>query len=231
MIQFNLLPNSKIAELKSSKISRLIISITFLVSIVTIIVTIILFVEVKVIQKNHINKYNIQISSDNSSLNKIPDLNSVLKINDAIQVLPTLYNSRPDVTRLSGYLALITPAQISLNSLNLNFSTNTFNISGSANSIDSINTFVDTLKFCEYSLGNSTSNQLAFSKVVLSNYSYVPTSINGQNFSITAVFEPEIFATKDPNVKLIVPNKITTRSNLDQPTNLFNEQTTNVNGS
>jgi hypothetical protein len=211
--------------------SQLIISVTFLISILAIVVTAFLLVEVKVIQKHEIAKYNNQITSDNSSLNQVPDLNSILKINDAIQVLPSLYNSRPDVTRLSGYLAAITPAQISLASLNMNFTANTLSISGNADSINTIDTFVDTLKFCEYTLGSGTTDYPAFSNVVLANYSYSPSAVAGQSFSITADFSPEIFATKDSNVKLIVPNKITTRSDLDQPTNLFGTQTTNTSGS
>jgi hypothetical protein len=192
---------------------------------------VILLVEVKVIQKHDISKYNAQISSDNSTLNKVPDLNAILKINDAIHVLPTLYDSRPDVTRLSNYLSLITPANISLTSLTLNFTANTLSIAGNANSIDTINTFVDTLKFCEYTINSGTTNPLAFNQVVLSNYSYSPSSPTGQSFSITAGFSPVIFSAKDTNVKLVVPNQITTRSDLDQPTDLFGTSSTNTNGS
>jgi Tfp pilus assembly protein PilN len=221
MIQFNLLPDSKLKELKSDKISKLIITVSFLASILIIVITVALFVEVKFIQKNDINKFNSQITADDSSLNKIPDLNSILKINDAIQILPSLYSSRPDVTRLAGYLASITPAKVSISSLTLDFKANTFNLNGTADNINTINTFVDTLKFCEYTI-SGTGNSLAFSNVVLSNYSYVPGSTTGQNFSVVADFNPVIFNTKDTSVQLVVPSKITTRSNIDQPSNLFN---------
>jgi Tfp pilus assembly protein PilN len=209
----------------------MIISVTFLVSILAILITVVLLVEVKVIQKHQISKYNSQIISDNIALNKVPDLNSILKINDAIQVLPSLYESRPDATRLSSYLSLITPAQISLTSLNINFSADTVSISGNANSINTINTFIDTLKFCEYTTSSGSADSPAFNQVVLSNYSYVPSSVTGQSFSITAGFSPVIFATKDTNVQLIVPNKITTRSDVDQPADLFGNSLTNNNGS
>jgi len=224
MIQFNLLPQSRLYEIKSRKIYRIITRLTFIISILVIVIMIGFFLEVKVAQKNDIAKYNSQITADNSALNKIPDLNAVLKINDAIQALPSLYNSRPDVTRLSGYLSLITPADVSIQTLGLNFSNNTLNISGVANSIDAINTVVDTLKFCEYSTASSTTNQLAFSKVVLASYVYSASSTTGQTFSITADFAPQIFATSTANVSLIVPNKITTRSAVDQPTELFNSK-------
>lgn len=231
MIQFNLLPDPKMADLKSSKISQIIISFTFLVSILAIVITVLLLLEVKVIQKHDIQKYNAEISTQNATLNQVPDLNAVLKINDAIQVLPTLYNGRPDVTRLPGYLSLITPANISLTSISLDFSTNSINISGDADSIDTINTFVDTLKFCEYTINSGTTDLPAFSQVDLASYSYNPASTSGQSFSVTADFSPVIFSSKETSVQLVVPNKITTRSDLDQPTNLFGTSSINSNGS
>lgn len=231
MIQFNLLPESNSNEIKSSKVSRLIASVTYLIAGLAIIVTLVLLFETRIIQKHNINNNNNQISTQDSAINRIPDLNSILKINDAIKVLPTLYNTRPDVTRLSNYLSLITPAKVSLTTLTLDFKANTISVSGTADSINTINTFVDTLKFSEFSVDGSKTTTLAFSKVVLSSYSYLANSSAGQSFSITADFAPDIFATKNSNVQLIVPNKITTRSDIDQPTNLFNASASNTTGS
>ena len=224
MIQLNLLPDSVLYEIRTKKIYDLITRVTFLISILMVVIMIGLFIEVKIIQGNNISKNSGQITNNIATLNKVSGLNSILKINDTIKALPLLYNSRPDVTRLSGYLSLITPANVSIKTLSLNFTTNTINLSGSANNIGSINTFVDTLKFCEYTTSNLTSNQLAFSKVVLSSYSYSPASTTNQNFSVSAFFVPQIFATNVSGVQLIVPNKITTRSAVDQPTALFNTQ-------
>ncbi len=222
MIQLNLLPDSVLYEIRAKKIYNLITRVTFLGSVLMIAIMIGLFIEVKIVQGNNISKNREQITNNIATLNKVSGLNSILKINDTIKALPILYNSRPDVTRLSQYLSLITPASVSIKTLSLNFTTNTISLSGSANTIDSINTFVDTLKFCEYTTSSTTSNQLAFSKVVLSSYSYSPASTTGQNFSVTAVFSPQIFATSVSGVQLIVPNKITTRSAVDQPAALFN---------
>lgn len=221
MIQLNLLPDSRVKELKSGKIAKLVITVSLLVSVLVIIITAVLFVEVKIVQKNNITSYNSQISIKDNALNKVPDLNSILKINDAIQVLPSLYTSRADVTRLPGYLALITPANVSITSLTLDFKANTIIINGKADSINTINTFVDTLKFSEYSIDDGTQS-LAFTNVDLSNYSFVPGSSAGQNFTVMADFSSNLFAAKNTSVKLIVPNKITTRSDVDQPANLFN---------
>jgi len=221
MIQLNLLPESRLYEVRTKKIYNLITRVTFFISIFLIAVVIGLFLEVKVVQKNNINKYDSQITSDDSALNRVPDLSAILKINDAIKVLPSLYDSRPDTTRLSNYLALVTPANVSIQSLNLNFTTNSFSLSGNADSINTINTFVDTLKFCKYQVGGSSTSSLAFNQVVLSSYSYSASSTSGQVFSITGNFSPQIFATSEQDVSLIVPSQITTRSDIDQPAALF----------
>jgi hypothetical protein len=224
MIQLNLLPDSRLYEIKSRKIYRLLTRSGLLLAIIVIVITSLLFIEVKLIQQKSILNNNTQISSDLGSLNKVTDFNQILKINNAISILPSLYNNRPDVTRLSGYLALITPSTVSIKSLQLNFATDAFDFSGTADSIQTINTFVDTLKFSEFTVGSSTTQQLAFSKVVLTNYSYSSSSTTSEDFSVIAVFSPKIFATNVSGIQLTVPNKITTRSNIDQPTALFNLQ-------
>ena len=106
MIQFNLLPDSKMYELRSKKIYKIITRAASLAASVVLVIAILLYMEVKVYQPNNISKYNNQISQSSAKLNSTPDLNQILKINDAIQVLPSLYNSKPDVTRLAGYLSL-----------------------------------------------------------------------------------------------------------------------------
>jgi hypothetical protein len=230
MIQFNLLPDSILYQLRAKKIYTFITRLTLLISIGAIIIMFGLFAEVKIVQKNSISQNNTQISLKNTALNKQTYFNAILKINDAIKILPSLYDSRPDITRLSGYLSLITPAQVSISNLSLNFSTDTFQLSGTADSINTINTFVDTLKFCEYNIDNNSTNKLAFSKVVLSSYAYSPTSTTGESFSVTANFDANIFNAKDTDVQLVVPSQITTRSNIDQPSDLFVTQPSKVNG-
>ena len=228
MIQLNLLPDSKLYEIRARKIYKIITRTTLFLALVVVGITVLLFIEVKVIQVHTISSNNNQINSGRLALNKVTDLNQILKINDAIQTLPSLYNNRPDVTRLAGYLSLITPATVSIKTLGLNFAVGAFSFTGTADTIDTINTFVDTLKFCQFTTGTDATEQLAFSKVVLTSYSYITGSTAGESFSVSAVFSPEIFATSVANVQLTVPNKITTRSNVDQPTSLFTLQPSEV---
>lgn len=225
MIQLNLLPDSILYEIRLRKFYRLLTRSGLFLAIIVIVITTFLFIEVKFLQQKSISSNNKKISSGLSSLNKVTDFNQILKINNAIGILPSLYSNRPDVTRLASYLALITPSTVSIKSLQLNFATDAFNFNGTADSIQTINTFVDTLKFCEFTIGASNQQKPAFSKVVLADYNYSSASSTTEDFTVNAVFSPQIFATNISGVQLIVPNKITTRSNIDQPTALFNLQT------
>jgi hypothetical protein len=95
-------------------------------------------------------------------------------------------------------------------------------ITGTAKSLDVVNTFVDTIKFTEYGTAGFSTKTAAFSNVVLTQFDK-----NGTNatYSITLSFDPTIFNNANA-VKLTVPNIISTRSVVEQPTDLFQSNTT-----
>ncbi|HET7827647.1 MAG TPA: PilN domain-containing protein, partial [Candidatus Saccharimonadales bacterium] len=138
---------------------------------------------------------------------------------------PSLHQQKPLTSRLFSYLPQITPVNVNIGKLNLNMSGNTMEISGTADTIQSVNTFVDTLKFTYYTVGNnSTSQTPAFSNVVLSQ---VDRNSNQATYTIDLNFDPALFGAAK-NVQLVVPKETTTRSVLDSPdpsSLLFNGQT------
>jgi hypothetical protein len=96
---------------------------------------------------------------------------------------------------------------------------NTMTISGDAPSLDVVNTFVDGLKFTKYSVDGSADSKNAFSNVVLSNFG---RSNQGATYTITLAFDPVIFSNSN-KVTLNVPDIVTTRSVIEQPSALFNQ--------
>jgi hypothetical protein len=136
--------------------------------------------------------------------------------------LPSLYEGRPAATELLPFINQLTPAAATISSLNLNFAgvaVDTASIEGNADSLSTINTFVDTLKFTNYTAGSSKSSANAFSNVVLSSFA-VTTTPPGVSYTITFSFDPLIFDETN-QATLSVPNIITTRSITQQPTDLF----------
>lgn len=233
MTQFNLLPDVKLDYIRSQRVKQMVVGAAVITGAVSLFILIIMFLVVNVFQKKYISDMNKDIKNSTYQLNQIPDLDKVLTIQNQLNSLPALHNSRPVVSRLNTYLGQIVPAQIDISSLNVDFDQHTMIITGSTNSLITVNTFVDTLKFTTYTVAgsNNDNNNSAFDPVVLTSFSADATTTNKNKatYTITLSYNPAIFDSQQ-DVKLIVPpGKITTRSETEKP--LFNKpQTTKESG-
>ena len=113
---------------------------------------------------------------------------------------------------------------MTISDITFDYTANTVEINGEAKSLDKVNQFVDTLKFTTYS-NKDVTGEPAFSEVVLSQFT---RSASTTTYTITTAFDPAIFDnTSEVNLK--VPNKISTRSVIEQPTELFKKAVTDTN--
>ncbi|MHB1864951.1 MAG: PilN domain-containing protein [Candidatus Saccharimonadales bacterium] len=221
MVNFNLLPDVKMQFLKTKRLEYLAVTVSIIVGAVSLLVFILLFVYVDVAQKVKLNNLTNQISSYSDKLGSNKSLNQILTIQNQLQTIPSLENQSPSVSRLFGYLTQLVPVNITISSLDLNYATNNINITGGADSLDTVNTFVDTLKYATYT-DNTTNvkNSPAFSSVVLSSFSYNTANAGSGSpaaqYGISFNFNPDIFNSAD-SVTLTVPSETTTRSILNQP--------------
>lgn len=188
MIQFNLLPDIKLQFVKANRIKRLAVVISSITATVLVGITIILVFSVKVIQARHITSLSNQITSSTNTLKNTPNLSQVLTIQNQLGALTSLHDQKPVASRIPTYLAELTPASATISKLVIDFSANTIQISGTADSLATVNTFVDTLKFSTYSTSSKSSTTKAFSNVVLAEFGY--TSTQGATYEITASFAP-----------------------------------------
>lgn len=229
MTQFNLLPDVKLQYIRSQRLKQTVVVAAVITGAVSLFVLIVMFLVVNVFQKKYIHDMNSDIKNSISQLNQIPDLDKILTVQNQLNSLPNLHNTKPVVSRLSTYLSQVVPAQVDISNLNIDFDQHTMIITGTANSLVTVNTFLDTLKFTTYTVGGSGSNN-AFPSVVLTSFSTDDTAAtkNKATYTITASFDQAIFDSQQA-VKLVVPaGKITTRSETEKP--LFNKQPTS-NGS
>lgn len=217
MIQFNLLPDVKLDYIKAERQKHLVVSISTIASIAAVALFVILIVIVDVWQKKSMNDLNSDITTSSTQLQNTNSLNKILTVQNQLGALETLHNQKPVVSRLFGYLQQVTPASVTIATLNVDYTQHTITITGAAGSIDDINTFVDTLKFATYGTSSTSSQQNAFTNVVLASFS---RSSKSATYTVNLGFAPTIFSETSKAV-LTVPNKITTRSILDQPT-IFN---------
>ena len=221
MIEFNLLPDVKIKYLKTKHIEHLVTTLSIVIASVSfaIFVTLLLFVDIY--QKVHLNNLTNQINTSSSKLASNKNLNQILTVQKQLETIPKIEAQTPTTSRLFNYISQLTPSTATISTLNASFSANTITISGGANSLAVVNTYIDTLKYATYNNAtNHTNNNKAFSSVDLSSFNYASNNSSSASlaqYTITANFDPILFNSSD-NITLIVPKETTTRSILNQPT-------------
>lgn len=227
MIQFNLLPDVKLAFIRAQRIKRLVIFVSVLLTIAALLIFIVLFSYVDIIQKKHLSDLNANIKTNQHQLlgSTNTNLNKILTIQNQLDALPALDQQKPVTTRLFDDMTKVTPAKASLSQITIDFTKYTMDIQGNADSLTTVNKFVDTLKFTTYRSGQSDSP--AFSSVVLTSFGL--QSGKGANFTIDLSFDPAIFNSANSGNLTVPPNYITTRSITQQPLFKNNPLITNGN--
>ncbi len=177
------------------------------------------------------------IQSTVKEIKKTEDIDKILTIQNQLKSLPGLHDQKVISSRLVDYLTQLTPNQATVSDVNIDFEASTISIQGNAASLATVNKFVDTLKFTEYEVNEEEgASGKAFSDVVLQSF---PVASGGRgagtaSYQIDLVFDPAIFKfvkdikeDRDTAVTLKVPNIISTRSETEKPSNLFEPQPTN----
>jgi len=240
MIQFNLLPDIKLEYIKAQRTKRSVIMLSTIVAGSALGLFVLMFMVVNVAQKQHLSHLQEDIDKDKKVLQSKQNLSEILTIQNQLNSLPGLHSDKPVATRTYSYIQQVTPKTVNISSLAVNFAEQTIKISGSADSLVAVNTYIDTLKFTTYKatpLDTSTTEKettnSAFSEVVLSNFaiSSVQGAANNKpaTFTITLKYDPIIFQDIY-NVALITNPQVTTRSETEKPNEIFQTQTPNGTG-
>jgi Tfp pilus assembly protein PilN len=224
-LQFNLLPDVKLEFDRAQRTKKLVYALSGLATGITIALFVVSFLSVNVLQKKLLNDANGDITNYSQKLKSIPDLDKVLTIQNQLNSLPGLHQKKHITSRLFTYLPELTPTNINIGKLNLDTTANTISITGTADAVETINKFVDTLKFTTYTVGGDQTKQIkAFSNVILTK---VDRNDKNASYTIDASFDPVLFDAASV-VALVVPQEVTTRSILNTPSAsnpLFNGQT------
>lgn len=220
MIQFNLLPDIKLQYIKAKRAKRLVMLTATFVSSTLVAIVILLFLITNVWQTHQLNNLTKAIRDKSNKLENTPDLDKILTIQNQLSSLPTLHAQKPAASRIFGYIAQVTPASVSISQLDIDFTSgkNTIVFTGNADTLESVNKFVDTLKFTSYTADASQpASKHAFSNVILAVFGRTD---KGSSYTINATYDPSIFDNSN-NISLQVPNIITTRSTTEAPNDLF----------
>jgi Tfp pilus assembly protein PilN len=204
MIQFNLLPYVKQEYVKARRLRRLVTLASFAVSGAAVFLLVLMVLSVEVVQKKSLHDLNGDISRYSKQLKAVPDLDKILTVQNQLNTLTGLHDQKAVVSRLFGYIAQLTPPQVSISTLTISFvdGTNTINVQGEAPSLDVVNAYADTLKATTYKTDESNSSSTkAFSKVVLTSFG---RNSKGANYTIDLEYDPAIFSSTN-QVTLKVP--------------------------
>lgn len=219
MAEFNLLPDVKMLYLRTKRLERLVVTASVIVGSISLAVFLLLFVYVDIFQHTSIDHLNTQIDSSKSTLMQNKSLNEVLTVQNQLNGLPQLESNTPTVSRLFNYITDLTPVNVTIASLDISFTANTITVNGGADTLSTVNTYVDTFKYATYNDStDNTKNNQAFNSVVLTSFNFDNSQTSGSQaqYTITCNFAPTLFHSSD-NITLQVPTEITTRSILDQP--------------
>jgi len=228
MIQLNLLPDVKLEYIKAQRQRRLIFTASGLISIISIVLLGSLLA-VGGLQKKHLSDLEDNIKTSTSKLKGKPQIGTILTVQNQLNSLTGLHDSKPATSRMFDYINQVTPSQINIGDLKADFLTQTIIISGNTDSLSTVNKYIDTLKLTTYKVNTGNSKQdaetiatKAFSNVVMSTFSIDSETKEGPpaKYSITLNYDPTLF---DITQKIIIsiPNGVSTRSATNSPTDLF----------
>lgn len=215
MIQFNLLPDIKLEYIKAKRSKRTVVLISMAVASVSIGLFVLLFLTVNVFQKQHLNNLSTDITRYSGDLKSVEGLDRILTVQNQLNSLTGVHDQKAVLSRLKDYITQITPAQVSYASIDLDVELSTIKFAGSADSLKTINQFVDTLKFTKYSTQASSEQLSAFSNVVLTGFD--TDEEKGFTYEIDLMYDPAIFSSNSVTT-LSVPTIVTTRSAIERPT-------------
>ena len=222
-VQFNLLPDVKLDYMRTRRSRNLVIIISALAVIISATILILLLVTVEVVQKNQLKSTKTSLSSADSQLSNISNLNKIVTVQNQLTTLVGLHQKENVTSRIFTYLQQLTPSKAHISRVNLDLTQNTIELAGSADNQQTVNTFVDTLKFTTYKVGSQDTPHPAFSSVVESNFSI---NTNDVSYTIDMSLDPKLFSNSLLDSQghaqtpvLSVPSLTTTRSAIDDPSN------------
>jgi hypothetical protein len=224
-VQFNLLPDSKLAFNRSQHNKRLALTISSIAVIISVGLLLMLLVLVDGVQKKLMSDAATKVDKSTSKLQSL-NIDDIVTVQNQLQTLTSLHQSKHISSRIFQYLPEVTPPDVSINRLDLDLTLNKMSISGTAASQKSVNTFVDTLKVAKYKIGSDGKSLPAFNSVVESGFNL---SGAGVGYTIDMQFDPQLFVNglKDSQGHPLTPqisvNSLTTGNNTQDPSKtLFN---------
>lgn len=242
MVQFNLLPDVKQEYIKSVYRRRLITLVCLVLGSTFLVIFVLMFLFVKVNQQRHLSNLDSDIKKGVTELQKNPDLDKILTIQNQLNSLPALHDQKVMTSRVFDYLGQLTPNDAAVTHVEVDIANKKITLKGKANSLVTVNKFVDTIKFTDFVItGPEVREGKAFNSVVLQTFNIENTNQEGQaptavvTYTLEFMYDEAVFkntavdgSAVANSVTLTVPKIITTRSETQKPSALFQQDKTST---
>jgi hypothetical protein len=223
MIELNLLPDVKLTYMKAQRTRSLVLGLSALISIGSVVLLLILL-SVSGLQKKHLKDLSDTITTSSATLKNEPQINKILTVQNQLESLTALHAAKPQASKLFEYLNQVTPVEVSIGNITIDFTQQIATITGTADKLSNINKYVDTLKYTTYVTKDVKTAKPAFSNVVLGSFALVSADkldpAAAATYSITLAYNKDIF-DNTLGAQLSVPTTTTTRADIDKPGDLF----------
>lgn len=221
MVQFNLLPDVKIKYITARRKKRSIMLGSFMTGVGSLGLVALMALYVYLVQGAQIALLNKEIKDHDQSIktkrSQVDDINKVLTVQNQLDSLDVLHEGKPIVSRTLTYLSKLKPQSVTITKVDVAVvdGENVMTLEGETQLLESVNTFVDTLKFSEFIKEEGEDPEPVFTSVVLQDFS---RDKEKATYTISMNYDPIIFSGKSKETNLIVPKDfISTRSALEVP--------------
>jgi len=211
MIQINLIPEFKVAIIKSRAIRFKVIVISIAACVVSTSIVVLLALYSYGVQALSENNLSNQLKQEQSKLESVKDLPQLLTIQNQLSTIPKIYNSMSVNSRIFEILSGIqknTGNDIIYSSVNVDSKNSTISISGQAPSYSSYEVFVKSIKNLQVQY-KTTANSEIQKKMFASNLAIGQASYglnaygnSSLTFSVSFQYPTEIFLIGTSEIKL-----------------------------
>jgi Tfp pilus assembly protein PilN len=212
-VQFNLLPDSKLQYNRTERTKRLVFTNAIIISCISFGILVLMLIIVDGVQKKLLSDSAAKVDKASKQLESL-DVDKIVTVQNQLQALVGLHQNKHISSRIFTYLPEITPPNVKMDKLDLDLTKNALTLSGTAPTQKDVNTFVDSLKYATFTVGESKP-QPAFKSVVESGFSITSS---GVGYTISMEFEPTLFAnTKNDQGKPVTPKLSVDESSFNSP--------------
>lgn len=239
MIEINLVPDVKQELIKAQRVRATVISVAILVGLVAVGVVVLLALWVYAVQTARSAITDNTIRTESEKLAAVEDIENTLTIQNQLNILPELHDSKQMDSRIFTILSTINPSapnNVSITNLTLDSSTNNIAIEAQAsNGYPALEVFKKTINATRFQYVQDGETQSVALAANMSDsdrsYGEDASGVKVLRFTLSFTYPDELFARTSREARIVGPTRANaTDSFLGVPKSLFTQRAGNAGG-